>query len=174
MSDGARAGETRRQAPLALDPRSLTDGSYETNFRWIIVARWKGPFRSQSLSRGIGRRSSNNASNSVAAVTDEETTAEATDNTTLSDAQEALEDARKRIAQAPAQVVVVNHLMGLYELAAIHLSSVPPKLEDASLAIDALAALVEKLGDRLGDDIQTMRDALSNIQMVYVQMTAKA
>ncbi|MFZ8966542.1 MAG: hypothetical protein ACO3FT_00780 [Ilumatobacteraceae bacterium] len=96
------------------------------------------------------------------------------DATALSDAQDALEAARQRIAQAPAQVVVVNHLMGFYELAAIHLSSVPPKLDDASLAIDALAALVEKLGDRLGDDISTMRDALSNIQMVYVQMKSKA
>ena len=95
------------------------------------------------------------------------------DSTALSDAQEALEAARRRIAEAPAQVVVVNHLMGLYELAAIHLSSVPPKLDDASLAIDALAALVDKLGDRLGDDITTMRDALSNIQMVYVQMKSK-
>lgn len=106
------------------------------------------------------------------------TTNDATDNanesTALSDAQEALEDARRRIAEAPAQVVVVNHLMGLYELAAIHLSAMPPKLDDASLAIDALAALVDKLGDRLGDDIETMRDALANIQMVYVQMNSKA
>jgi hypothetical protein len=96
------------------------------------------------------------------------------ESTALSDAQEALEDARRRIAEAPAQVVVVNHLMGLYELAAIHLSAVPPKLDDASLAIDALAVLVDKLGDRLGDDIETMRDALANIQMVYVQMNSKA
>lgn len=96
------------------------------------------------------------------------------ESTALSDAQEALEDARRRIADAPAQVVVVNHLMGLYELAAIHLSAVPPKLDDASLAIDALAALVDKLGDRLGDDIETMRDALANIQTVFVQMQTKA
>jgi len=142
------------------------------------VARWKGHFRSRSLSRGIGRRSGGNASNSVAAMTTNDATDDSTDNldesTALSDAQEALEDARRRIAEAPAQVVVVNHLMGLYELAAIHLSAVPPKLDDASLAIDALAALVDKLGDRLGDDIETMRDALANIQMVYVQMNSKA
>lgn len=142
------------------------------------MARWKGHFRSQSLSRGIGRRSGGNASNSVAAMTTNDATDDSTDNldesTALSDAQEALEDARRRIAEAPAQVVVVNHLMGLYELAAIHLSAVPPKLDDASLAIDALAALVDKLGDRLGDDIETMRDALANIQMVYVQMKSKA
>ncbi len=142
------------------------------------MARWKGHFRSRSLSRGIGRRSGGNTSNSVAAMTTNDATDDSTDNldesTALSDAQEALEDARRRIAEAPAQVVVVNHLMGLYELAAIHLSAVPPKLDDASLAIDALAALVDKLGDRLGDDIETMRDALANIQMVYVQMKSKA
>ena len=142
------------------------------------MARWKGHFRSRSLSRGIGRRSGGNASNSVAAMTTNDATDDSTDNldesTALSDAQEALEDARRRIAEAPAQVVVVNHLMGLYELAAIHLSAVPPKLDDASLAIDALAALVDKLGDRLGDDIDTLRDALANIQMVYVQMKSKA
>ena len=142
------------------------------------MARWKGHFRSRSLSRGIGRRSGGNASNSVAAMTTNDATDDSTDNldesTALSDAQEALEDARRRIAEAPAQVVVVNHLMGLYELAAIHLSAEPPKLDDASLAIDALAALVDKLGDRLGDDIETMRDALANIQMVYVQMKSKA
>ena len=117
----------------------------------------------------------NDASNSVAAMSDNDSNSFLgdDDSTALSNAQEALEAARRRIAEAPAQVVVVNHLMGLYELAAIHLSSVPPKLDDASLAIDALAALVDKLGDRLGDDITTMRDALSNIQMVYVQMKSK-
>ena len=98
---------------------------------------------------------------------------DAEDSTALSNAQEALEQARQRIAEVPAQIVVVNHLMGLYELAAIHLSSVPPKLDEASLAIDGLAALVEKLGDRLGDETVTMRDALSNIQMVYVQMKSR-
>ena len=123
----------------------------------------------------VGRRSGDNASNSVAAMTsDDSGSLHDDDSTALSDAQEALEQARRRIAEVPAQVVVVNHLMGLYELAAIHLSSVPPKLDEASLAIDALAALVEKLGDRLGEETVTMRDALSNIQMVYVQMTSRA
>lgn len=41
---GARAGETRRIAPLALDPRSLTDEPFTTNVRWIVVARWIAAF----------------------------------------------------------------------------------------------------------------------------------
>lgn len=85
----------------------------------------------------------------------------------------AMAEARSRLAQVPAEVVVVNHVMGLYELGAIHLSSSTPDLVSASLAIDAMAAIVDGLGDRLGDDAQTMRDALSNIRMAYVGVKAQ-
>ncbi len=88
----------------------------------------------------------------------------------IGDAQEAIETARRRLAEVPAAVVVTNHVMGLYELAAIHLSSAPPNLTSAALAIDAVAALVDALGDRLGADAHTMRDALANIRMAFVQV----
>lgn len=96
------------------------------------------------------------------------------DGSALSDAQEAIADARRRLAEVPADVVVTNHVMGLYELAAIHLSNAEPDLTSASLAIDAMAALVDGLGDRLGAETPTMRAALSNIQMVFVQMKSRA
>ena len=70
--------------------------------------------------------------------------------TVLGDAEQAIEDARQRLAEVPAEIVVTNHVMGLYELAAIHLSSTPPNLTGASLAIDAVGCLVDGLGDRLG------------------------
>lgn len=92
------------------------------------------------------------------------------DDTDLHEAEEALREARARLLEVPAEVVVTNHVMGLYELAAIHLSSDPPDLVSASLAIDAVAALVDGLGDRIGDDAPTLRDALGNIQMAYVQI----
>ena len=41
----------------------------------------------------------------------------------------------------PAEVVVANHAYGLFELAAIHLSQQPPNLEEARLAVDALAQI---------------------------------
>lgn len=88
----------------------------------------------------------------------------------VDEAMDVLEDTRRRLAEVPAQVVVLNHAMGLYELAAIHLSATPPNLTEAALAIDAVACLVEGLGDRLGDDIETLRAALSNIQMAFVQI----
>jgi len=46
---------------------------------------------------------------------------------------------QEQLASTPAAVVVANHLMGFYELAAIHLSQQPPDLSEASVAIDALA-----------------------------------
>lgn len=92
------------------------------------------------------------------------------DPTALADVEAELEETRRRIAGAPANVVVVNHVMGLYELAAIHLSANPPRLDDAVLAIDAVACLVEGLGERLGEEYPTMRDALSNIRMAFVQI----
>jgi len=90
--------------------------------------------------------------------------------TTAHDTLGALEDVRARIADVPAEVVVVNHVMGLYELAAIHLSATPPRLTDAALAIDAVACLIEGLGARLGDEHATLTDALSNIRLAFVQI----
>lgn len=85
----------------------------------------------------------------------------------------AMAEARARLADVPAEVVVTNHVMGLYELAAIHLSSETPDLVSASLAIDAMSMLVEGLGARLGDDAPTMQDALGNIKMAFVGVKAQ-
>ena len=91
----------------------------------------------------------------------------------LSDAEAAIDAARRRVAEVPAEVVVTNHVMGLYELAAIHLASEPPDLASAALAIDAVGCLVEGLGDRLGADVTTMRDALANIRMAFVEIKGR-
>ncbi len=85
----------------------------------------------------------------------------------------AMAEARARLTDVPAEVVVTNHVMGLYELAAIHLSSETPDLISASLAIDAMSMLVDGLGDRLGDDAPTMKDALGNIKMAFVGVKAQ-
>ena len=83
---------------------------------------------------------------------------------------EELADARRRVAEVPAEEVVANHAMGLFELAAIHLSQQPPNLASAALAIDALGALVEGLDDRLGANGGVLRDALAQIRMAFVQV----
>jgi len=89
---------------------------------------------------------------------------------TLAEADRAMREARERLAEVPAEVVITNHVMGLYELAAIHLSASPPDLHQSVLAIDAVACLVDGLGERLGDDYPTMKDALNNIRLAFVQI----
>ena len=90
----------------------------------------------------------------------------------VEDVQNALNDAKARVAEVPVETVVVNHVVGLYELAAIHLGASPPRLHEASLAIDAVGCLVEGLGDRLGEETPTLSLALSNIRLAFVQIKA--
>ena len=106
---------------------------------------------------------------------DVETTPDSVDEAAdpIADAQAAIDDTRRRVAEAPPEVVITNHVMGLYELAAIHLSSDQPNLPAASLAIDAVACLVDGLGERLGPDVATLRDALANIRLAFVQIKSR-
>jgi len=96
------------------------------------------------------------------------------DDTPLEEIDAALRDARARLGDIPVEVVVTNHVMGLYELAAIHLSAEPPRLAEAALAIDAMACLVEGLGARMGPEAPVMADALSNIRLAFVQIKGTA
>lgn len=81
-------------------------------------------------------------------------------------------EVRAQLGQVPAAQVVANHAMGLWELAAIHLSAQPPKFEEAQLAIDAFGALTEVLTGRLGEDEATLADALAQLRLAFVQMKA--
>ena len=83
--------------------------------------------------------------------------------------EQALAETRERLAGVPADVVVSNHAMGLYELAAIHLTAEPPRLADAALAIDAVSCLVDGLGERLGESHETLATALATLKMAYVE-----
>ncbi len=79
-------------------------------------------------------------------------------------------EVRRQLAEVPASMVVANHAMGLYELAAIHLSGEPPRLDEARLAIDAVTVLVEGLKGRLGEEEATIVDALNQLRLAYVQL----
>ena len=81
---------------------------------------------------------------------------------------------RDRLAQVPAATVVANHAMGLYELGAIHLSQDPPSFSEATIAIDAMAALIDRLPGRLGDDEATLRESLAQLRMAFVMLRDRA
>ena len=81
-------------------------------------------------------------------------------------------EVRAQLAQVPAAQVVANHAMGLWELAAIHLSTQPPRFDEAQVAIDAFGALTDVLTGRLGEDEATLADALAQLRLAFVQMKA--
>ena len=81
-------------------------------------------------------------------------------------------EVQRQVLSAPASQFVTNHVVGFYELAAIHLGQADPDIDAARLAIDAMAAVLDRVEDRLGDDGRSLRDALSQLQMAFVQVSA--
>ena len=79
-------------------------------------------------------------------------------------------DMQRELLEAPAALVVTNHCIGLFQLAALHLEAQPPKLEEAQLAIDALAGIVERLGSRLGAEERPLQEALTNLRLAFVEV----
>jgi hypothetical protein len=76
---------------------------------------------------------------------------------------------QQQLLSTPASVVVANHCIGLFQLAVLHLEQEPANLGDAKLAIDAMGAVVETLGPRLGEEEPPMREALTQLRLAYVQ-----
>ena len=94
------------------------------------------------------------------------------DRTPPPDDEPDVEALRAQLAQTPVDVVVANHAFGLFELAALHLSVHPPQLEQARLAIDAVAALVDGLSGRLGEAEPTLNEGLAQLRLAFVQIKA--
>jgi hypothetical protein len=96
----------------------------------------------------------------------------------------AVRELHERLKATPAEDVIVNHAIGIWQLALVHLGVVTPPSPDgepaapdlasAGLAIDALAALTDGLADRLGEGEEMLRDALQQAQMLYVQIAEAA
>ena len=92
----------------------------------------------------------------------------------------AVRELHQRLAATPVADVIVNHAVGIWQLALVHLGVVTPPdeqgrrpvpdLASAGLAIDALAAIVDGLADRLGEGEEMLREALQQTQMLYVEV----
>ena len=83
--------------------------------------------------------------------------------------EQQLREAQEQLLSVPAGQIVANHVIGLFELAAIHLQVDPPNLEEARLPIDAMGILVEQLGDQLPEH-QTLSAALHQIRLAFVEV----
>ena len=79
---------------------------------------------------------------------------------------------QQQLAETPAAEVVANHCFGLFELAALHLSLQPPQLAEATVAIDALNAVVEGLTGRLGQHEGQLKEGLASLKLAFVQIRA--
>jgi hypothetical protein len=90
---------------------------------------------------------------------------------TQSELADELAAMQAELAATPAAVVIANHAIGLFQLAAIHLNQRPPNLAEGRLAIDAFAGLVDATQGRLGDEEDTLRAALSQIRLAFVTLT---
>lgn len=83
-------------------------------------------------------------------------------------------EVQQELLRTPAALVVANHCIGLFQLGVLHLEQETPNLAEAKLAIDAMAAVVETLGPRLGKDADPLREALTQIRLGYVQRQQEA
>ena len=94
---------------------------------------------------------------------------------------EALREVHARLMATPVEDVIANHALGLWQVALVHLGVITPPddtgtppapdLASAGLAIDAMAALVDGLGPRLGVHEQVLHDALTQAQMLFVEVS---
>jgi hypothetical protein len=90
---------------------------------------------------------------------------------------EELQRVRAELAATPVADIIANHAVGLWQLAVLHLTpeeGQAPRLDEASLAIDAMSGLVDGLGDRLGPHAEPLRDALSQLRLAFVQVRDRA
>ncbi|HEU5301447.1 MAG TPA: hypothetical protein VFW06_04320 [Acidimicrobiia bacterium] len=96
------------------------------------------------------------------------------DEMTEAQVAEEMRRVRAELASTPVVDLVANHAIGLWQLAVLHLTpeeGTSPDLEEASLAIDAMGALVDGLGPRLGDNAEPLQEALSQLRLAFVQVS---
>ena len=96
---------------------------------------------------------------------------------TEAEVQAALAEARQ-VLHTPVIEHIGGHAMAMFELAALHLEreaatggEEKPDLAEAALAIDAMAALVEGLGEKLHPYQGQLEQALNQLRMAFVQLS---
>lgn len=73
----------------------------------------------------------------------------------------------------PVTDVLATHIFYLIQLAAVHLADSPTQLENASLVIDVVSGMLDAGGERLGEHAALYRNALAEVQQVYVRASTR-
>lgn len=76
----------------------------------------------------------------------------------------------QQIAETPSLEWVVNVAVTLANVAGTKLDL--GAVDDARLAIDAFAGLLDKVGSELGDAAAPLRQTLAQLQLAYAQLAA--
>ena len=87
-----------------------------------------------------------------------------------------LQRLQAQLRATPVADLVANHAIGLWQLAVLHLGIDDPatlNLAEANLAIDAVAAIVDGLGARLGEHAEPLAAALTQLRLAFVQQTRR-
>ena len=90
----------------------------------------------------------------------------------MSDSNDRPSDETEEIAylrSTPVETVLGNHFFVLLQLAALQLSTTPANLSGAQLVIDVIAAMLQAGGERLGEHVELYRNALAEVQQLYVR-----
>jgi hypothetical protein len=81
-----------------------------------------------------------------------------------------------RLAETPVEAIVTQFAVELQEIAVLHLglsAERPQSLAQAAIALDAMGALVDALGDRLGPNAEPLRQAVAALRLGYVEVSSE-
>lgn len=81
-----------------------------------------------------------------------------------------------RLAETPVEGIVTQFAVELQEIAVLHLGLAaerPESLAQAALAVDAMAGLVDAVGDRFGPNAEPLRQAVAALQLGFVEVSSE-
>ena len=87
-----------------------------------------------------------------------------------------LREMLSRLAATPVEAIVTQFAVELQEVAVLHLGLAaerPESLGQAAMAIDAMAAIVDGLGDRLAPNTEPLRQAVAQLRLAYVEVSTQ-
>jgi hypothetical protein len=76
---------------------------------------------------------------------------------------------QRQLLATPIEQLITQHIIGLRELAILHLQQPQPNYAAAQAAIDAIAGIVESVGPRLGELHEPLRQDVQQLQLAFVQ-----
>jgi len=85
--------------------------------------------------------------------------------------EEQLAEISQRILETPIETMLAQHFVGLFEIAAIHLSADSPNLHNARLVINAMDGMMSATEGELGNAEEPMQSMLHQIRMAFVSVS---